>query len=91
MLGQVSCHNSNPCIKYLRIAKQVFCYLKNTIILGIEWENNPVGYKAGEKYGEMGILRYADSSYASDIEDRKLIPKYYFFLGGIVITWYSKQ
>ena len=39
----------------------------------------------------MGVVRYADSSYVGDIEDKKLITGYCFFLGGGVITWCSKQ
>ena len=55
--------------------------------LGIEWENDLAGYRAGEKYGEIRVVKYADSSYTSDIEDRKLITGYYFFFGRGVITW----
>ena len=36
-------------------------------------------------------MGYTNSSYADDIEDRKSITRYYFFLGGGVITWYSKR
>ena len=90
VMGQLSRHNSDPRIGHLRIAKQVFCYLKRTITLGIEWGNDSAGHRAGEKYGEMGVLEYADSSYAGDIEDRKSITGYYFFFGGGVITWCSK-
>ena len=86
VVGQLSRHNSNPRIKHLCIAKQVLCYLKSTIILGIEWDNNLAGHKAGEKYGEMGVVGYADSSYAGDIEDSKSIIRYYFFFDGDVIT-----
>ena len=91
MVGQLICHNSNPCIGHLRIAKQVFYYLKGTITLGIEWGNDLVGHRAGEKYREMGVVGYADSSYAGDIEDRKSITEYYFFLNRGVITWCSKR
>lgn len=37
------------------------------------------------------MVRYADSSYAGDIDDRKLITRYCFFFGGGIVTWYSKQ
>ena len=73
MVGQLSCHNSNFYIRYLYIAKQVFHYLKGKITLGIKWENNLIGHKVGEKYRVMDVVEYADSSYAGNIEDRKLI------------------
>ena len=75
----------------LRIAKQVLRYLKGTMTLGIEWGNDPAGHRSGGKYGEMGVVRYADSSYASDLEDRKSIAGYCFFLGKAIVTWCSKR
>ena len=86
VMGQLSRHNLNPHIGYLNITKQVFHYLKDIITLSIEWRNDLAGHKAGEKYEEMGIMGYVDSSYAGDIEDRKSIIRYYFFFGkGIII------
>ena len=91
MVGQLSYHNLELCVRHLGIAKQVLHYLKGTITLGIEWKNNPTDHRAREKYGEMGVVRYADSSYASDIKDRKSITGYYFFLGRGVITGCNKR
>ena len=90
MVGQLSYHNSDFYIRHLHIAKQVFRYLKGIITLGIKWENNLIGHKVGEKYGVMGMVGYADSSYTGNIEDRKLIIGYCFFFNRSVITWYSK-
>lgn len=39
----------------------------------------------------MGVVEYSDSSYASDLEDRKSITGYCFFLGGAIVTWCSKR
>ena len=44
VVRQLSCHNTNPQIEHLRISKQVLHYLKGTIMLGIEWGNNPAGH-----------------------------------------------
>lgn len=87
--GLLSRHNSDPRIGHLRIAKQVLCYLKGTINLGIVWGTDPIGHR--EKYGPMGVVGYADSSYAGDPEDRKSITGYCFFLGGGIVTWCSKR
>ena len=86
VVEQLSRHSWNPHVGYLRIAKQVFGYLKGTITLGIEWGNNLEGHRVGEKYGEIGIVGYVDSSYAGNIEDKKSITGYYFFLGRGIIT-----
>lgn len=91
VVGQLSRHNSDPRIEHLRIAKQVLRYLKGTITLGIEWENDPAGHRLGGRYGELGMVGYADSSYAGDLEDRKSITGYCFFLGGAIVTWCSKR
>lgn len=39
----------------------------------------------------MGVVGYANSSYASDLEDRKSITGYCFFLGGAIVIWCSKR
>lgn len=36
LVGQLSRHNSDPCVGHLHVAKLVFRYLKGTITLGIE-------------------------------------------------------
>lgn len=59
------------------------------INLGIIWEANLAGYQ--EKHGPMKIVGYADSSYTRNLEDRKLIIGYCFFLGGEIVTWCSKR
>lgn len=91
VVGQLSCHNSDPRVGYLRIAKQVLCYLKGTITLDIEWGNNFAGYQLGGRYGELRIVKYANSNYAGNLEDKKSIIGYYFFLGGAIVTWCSKR
>ena len=88
---QLSRHNSDPRARYIRIAKQVPQYLKVMITLGIEWGRNPADHRSGGKYSKYGIIRYAKSSYTGDIDDRKLITGYCFFLGVGIINWYSKQ
>ena len=91
VVRQLSCHNSDLHKEYLHIAKQVLRYLNGTITLGIEWENNLAGYRLGEKYRELGMVRYADSSYAGNLEDRKSITRYCFFLARGIVTCCSKR
>lgn len=44
-----------------------------------------------EKYGLMGIVGYANNSYAGDPEDKKSITRYCFFLSKKIVTWYIRQ
>lgn len=49
------------------------------------------GHQVGGKYGDLRVVGYTDSSYTDDLEDRKLVTGYCFFLSGIIITWCNKQ
>ena len=56
------------------------------------WGKDPADhYNQEDKYGSFRVVGYADSSYAGDIDDRKSITEYCFFLGGAITTWCSKQ
>lgn len=91
MVEKLNYHNSNPRIGHLYITKQVLRYLKKTITLDIEWENNPAFHQLGEKYEDLGIVRYVDSKYAANLEDKKLIIGYCFFFSRAIVTWYIKR
>ena len=91
-MGQLSRHNFDPRIGHMRITKQTFRYLKGTSILGIVWGKDLASYRNQEdKYGSFRVVGYADSSYVGDIDDRKSITEYCFFLGRAIITWCSKR
>lgn len=91
VVGQLSGHNSNPRTRYLCISKQDLHYLKGTIALGIVWGNDPADHQCEDKNGSLGVVGYADSNYAGDLEDKKSITGYCFFLAGAIATWCSKR
>lgn len=91
VVGQLSRHNSDLRVGYLRITKQVLRYLKGIITLSIEWGNNPAGHRLDGRYGELEMVGYANSSYAGNLENKKSITGYCFFLSGAIVTWCSKQ
>lgn len=91
VVEQLSRHNSDLQVGHLRITKQVFHYLKGTITLGIVWGNDPAGHQSEDKYGSLGVMGYTNSNYTGDLEDRKSITQYCLFIGGAIVTWYSKQ
>ena len=61
------------------------------ITLGIESDKDLIDYEFRKKYRNPETLRYANNSYAIDIQDRKLITGYCFFLNEKIDTWYNKQ
>lgn len=85
VIRQLNCHNSDLRMEYLHIAKQILCYLKRTITLGIEYGNDLASYRLSGRYGELKIVVYANSSYVGNLEDGKLITRYYFFFGRAII------
>lgn len=38
-----------------------------------------------------GLVKYASNKYIRDFEDKKSVMSYYFFIKGVVISWYSKK
>ncbi len=91
VVEQLSYYNLDLQASHFCIAKQILFYLKKMITLGIKQEKDSIGYQLGGKYREFDVVRYMDSSYASDLEDRKSIVEYCFFLKGVIVIWYSKQ
>ena len=92
VVGQLSCHNSDPRIDHICIAKQILQYLKRTSTLGIVWGRNPIEHQDEKgKYESYEAVSYADSSYIGDIDDQNSITGYYFFFGGAITTLYSKK
>ena len=91
VVGQLSRYNSDPQVGHHWITKQVLRYLKGSITPCIEWGRDLACHRLGEKYGKFGVIEYVDSSYTGDLNDRKSITGYCFFLGRDIVTWYSKR
>ena len=62
------------------------------ISFGIEWGMNLADHRSVSetKYCKSGIVKYVNSSYANDIDDKMSNTGYCFFLGRGIITWCSK-
>lgn len=43
------------------------------------------------RYKKLRIIEYINNSYINNLEDKKLIIKYYFFFSKTIITKYSKH
>ena len=87
IVEQLSHQNLDLQVRHLQIAKQVLQYLKRTITFDIEWDTDPVGHqsKLRENYGELDMVKYTNNSYVGDIDNKKSITRYYFFLGRDIV------
>ncbi len=83
----------NPGKLHWRAAKEVLRYLKGTINYGICYgksgESTSAFYQSGPTNTDLSI--YADADWANDIDDRKSIGGYVFFLNGGPIDWSSSK
>lgn len=89
VVSLLSQYNLDSRTRHLCVAKQVLCYFKGTINLGIVWGADFI--KHYEKYGPMKIISYTDSSYTEDPKDKKLFTGYYLFFSRGIVSWYSRQ
>lgn len=77
----ISRYMEKPTDVHLQAAKRILRYLKGTADLGIFYRKN----------GSDELIAYADSDYASDVDDRKSTSGYVFLLGTGAISWSSKK
>ena len=59
--------------------------------LDIEWVRDLAGHQSEGNYGKFGVVEYVDNSYACNLDDRKSITRYCFFLARVIVTWCSKR
>ena len=77
----ISRYMENPTEKHLLAAKRILRYLQGTKDCG-------VFYKKGTR---SDLIRFTDSDYAGDQDDRKSTSGYVFMLGSGAISWSSKK
>lgn len=89
IVGQLERYNSDPRVVYMQIAKQVVRYLKETISLMFY-------YRKKTKVMRYEVYRYdldgyVDSNYASNLEYKKFVIRYYFFFNKALAIWSNKK
>lgn len=85
-IRQLSRRNVDPRVGHLKAVKQIVWYLKSIMHLGIIYEiNSSPSQKVSDPQSP------ANSNYAGNPEDWKLVMEYYFFINGIVVLWCSKK
>lgn len=83
VVGQLSKRNSDPRMGHLKAAKRVLRYLKDTMHLGLNYGDilkSDGQTKAPVTSSPYGLVGYTDSNYAGDLEDRKSVMGYFFYL-----------
>lgn len=88
-IGQMSKYNSDPISGHIKAAKKVVKYLTGTIYLELVYKSSQSNALVAPS--PFGLIRYGDSNYADDRENRKSVVGYCYFLNGVVMTWYSKK
>ena len=94
VVGQLSKQNANPRMRHLKATKWVVRYLKGTMHLGLTYGAHPQSEKKAKAPASpppFGLIGYANSNYAGDPEDRKLIMGHCFFIHGALVSWCSKK
>ncbi len=90
VVRQLSKHNADPRKGHLQVAKRVVRYLKGTIEMGLIFGQETANCHLREA-PPYGLIGYADSNFAGDLENRKLVMGYSFFLNRAVVSWSSKK
>ncbi|KAH9794830.1 hypothetical protein KPL71_005024 [Citrus sinensis] len=75
---------SAPTLQHWLACKNVLRYLQATITYGLYIQQEGT-------LETIGLTRYSDADWASDIDDRKSIGAYCIFLGNNLISWSSKK
>lgn len=70
VVEQLSKHNVNPRSGHLQVAKRVVRYLKGTMNIGLIFGQETINHLPKESLS-YGLIRYIDSNFAGDLEDRK--------------------
>lgn len=90
VVKQLSRYNVNRRKKHLQTVKQVVRYLKRNIIMRLIFGQASIKQLPRDS-PPYGLVSYADSNFAKDLEDLQLVMSYCFFINKAVISWNSKK
>ncbi|XP_070014192.1 secreted RxLR effector protein 161-like [Nicotiana sylvestris] len=80
-VGVVSRFMEDPPSTHLKVTRRILRYLKSMIAFGLFDSSS----------SDFNLVRFYDSDYGGDIDDRKSTTGFVFFLGDYVISWGSKK
>lgn len=87
---QLSRYNVNLRKDHLWVVKRIVRYFCGTIEMGLTYSQQ-LNNQMSQEPLLIRLMEFADSSFARNPDDWKLIIGYYFFFNRIVVCWYSKK
>lgn len=93
-IGQLSKHNVDLRIGYMKVVNRVVQYLKDILYLGLVYKSQLKD--EGETKVPIspllfGLIGYGDNSYTRDSKNRKSVMEYCYFINEVIVSWYSKK
>jgi len=79
-VGVVSKFNANPTEAHLIAVKRIFCYLKKTVDLSLQ-------YSAGDSQ----LVGYSDVDFANDLDTRHSVTGNVFLMSNRAVSWLSSR
>ncbi|KAK6142445.1 hypothetical protein DH2020_022793 [Rehmannia glutinosa] len=79
--GLISRYMESPTTTHMKAAKRILRYLKGTINYGLFYSTT----------NDYKLVGYSDSDWSGDVDDRKSITGFVFFMGDTAFTWMSKK
>lgn len=89
-VGRLSKYNTDPHKGHLKVANRVVGYIKDIIYRELVYGQRLDG-SSSTSPGPYSLVGYRDSNYAGDLEDKKSVIGYCFFLNNAIVLWSSKK
>ena len=83
-IARLSQYSSDPRQRHTKGVKHLLRYLRGASELALTYRGDPNGEK--RELGGIGLVRYADSNYALESQDRRSTMGYVFLLNGAVVS-----
>lgn len=93
-IDQLSKHNTNLYIRYIKVAKRIICYIKDKIHLRLIYSSHLKNKRNTWEFNALFLFRlisYKDNNYAKDLENKKSVMEYDYFINKAIVSWYSKK
>ncbi|XP_073221562.1 secreted RxLR effector protein 161-like [Cicer arietinum] len=81
VVGVVSRFTEAPTTTHMKVTKRILCYLKCTLDYGLFYSSS----------NDFKFFGFCDSDFAGDIDDRKSISGFIFFMGDCAFSWSSNK
>lgn len=90
IVGQLNRHNANPQKSHLQATKRLVRCFCGTIEMKLVY-GRELSIRLPKNLPPYGLIGFADSNFAENPRDYKLVMGYCFFLNKVIVFWYSKK